>query len=85
MEGQKKKVKAKGKEKAADRGTIPIPARADDEDLELSDEDMDMLEEYGGAVSFLSHLDEKGITKYVQEHVDIHMIVTQFETGARKR
>ena len=31
----------------------------------MSDEDLDMLDEYGGAISFLSRLDEKGISKCV--------------------
>ncbi|KAJ7273676.1 nucleolar complex-associated protein-domain-containing protein [Mycena haematopus] len=50
------KPKEKGKEKFADRGTIPIPSHADEEDLELSDQDLEVLEEYGGAASFLNSL-----------------------------
>lgn len=63
QEGAKKKAKAKGKDKAADRGIIPIPAAREGDDVDLSDEDLDMLEEYGDAVSFLGHLDVKGIAK----------------------
>ncbi len=62
FEGAKKKPKAKGKDKAADRGIIPIPAVIE-EDVELSDEDLDLLEEYGNAASFLNRLDEKGIAR----------------------
>ncbi|KAL6300168.1 nucleolar complex-associated protein-domain-containing protein [Sparassis latifolia] len=61
------KAKGKGKEKAMDRGIIPIPVLGNDEDMELSDEDVDMLEEYGSAVAFLDRLDEKGITRSKKE------------------
>ncbi|EPT05997.1 hypothetical protein FOMPIDRAFT_1026864 [Fomitopsis schrenkii] len=59
------KPKAKGKEKAADRETIPIPAF--DDDADLSDEDLDALEEFGDAIGFLSKLDEKGIARSKKE------------------
>ncbi|KAJ3546953.1 hypothetical protein NM688_g5457 [Phlebia brevispora] len=59
-----KTSKAKGKEKAADRGFVPIPVR-DDEEFELSDGDMQLFEEYGEAASFLNKLDEKGIARQV--------------------
>ncbi|KAJ6502583.1 nucleolar complex-associated protein-domain-containing protein [Mycena sanguinolenta] len=61
------KPKEKGKEKAADRGTIPIPAYADEEDLELSDQDLEVLEEYGGAASFLNSLDQTAISRSKKE------------------
>ncbi|KAJ7343520.1 nucleolar complex-associated protein-domain-containing protein [Mycena albidolilacea] len=61
------KPKEKGKEKAADRGTIPIPSYADDEELELSDQDLDVLEEYGGATSFLNSLDQTAISRSKKE------------------
>ncbi|KAF7363412.1 Nucleolar complex-associated protein 3 [Mycena sanguinolenta] len=61
------KPKEKGKEKAADRGTIPIPSYADDEDLELSDQDLEVLEEYGGAASFLNSLDQTAISRSKKE------------------
>ena len=57
------KPKAKGKEKAADRATIPIPTY--DDDVELSDEDLEAFEEFGDAIGFLSKLDEKGIARCV--------------------
>lgn len=61
---QKKTPKAKGKEKAADRGFIPIPQRQDDDnDSELSEEDLELLEEFGQAAGFLTRLDEKGISR----------------------
>lgn len=56
-------TKGKGKEKAADREIIPIPAN--DDDVELSEEDLDLLEEYGDAVGFLGKLDRKGIAMCV--------------------
>ncbi|KAH9951376.1 nucleolar complex-associated protein 3 [Amylocystis lapponica] len=76
--GRKKKAavkaKVKGKEKAADRPTIPIPNQVDDEDVELSDEDLDMLEEYGDAVSFLGRLDQKGIARSKKETERLHRL-----------
>lgn len=59
----KPKAKAKGKEKAADRGTIPVPTV--DDDVDLSDVDLEAFEEFGDAIGFLSKLDEKGITRCV--------------------
>ncbi|KAH9854145.1 nucleolar complex-associated protein 3 [Lenzites betulinus] len=66
-DGKPAKAKAKGKERAFDQPTIPIPTRADEEDVELSDDDLGMLDEYGGAVSFLKTLDEKGIARSKKE------------------
>ena len=57
------KPKGKGKEKAADRATIPIPTH--DDDVDLSDEDLEAFEEFGDAIGFLSKLDEKGIARCV--------------------
>ncbi|KIP09121.1 hypothetical protein PHLGIDRAFT_116684 [Phlebiopsis gigantea 11061_1 CR5-6] len=84
-EGAKKNVKAKGKEKekAADRGVIPIPVRGDGDEVELSDDDMDMLEEYGGAVSFLSRLDEKGIAKSKKEIERLHRMHKPVRTAVK--
>ncbi|KAJ7285869.1 nucleolar complex-associated protein-domain-containing protein [Mycena rebaudengoi] len=52
------KPKEKGKEKFADRGTIPVPSFEQDDELDLSDQDLEVLEEYGGAASFLNSLDQ---------------------------
>lgn len=62
---QLSKTKAKGKERASDRPTIAIPNQGAEDDVELSDEDLDLLEEYGGAASFLRTLDQKGIARCV--------------------
>ncbi|KAI0695905.1 nucleolar complex-associated protein-domain-containing protein [Cytidiella melzeri] len=70
-EPDKKKAKAKGKQRAADRGTIPIPISNHD-DVDLSDEDMDVLEEFGDAAAFLSTLDEKGIARSKKETERLH-------------
>jgi len=51
------------KEKAADRGTIPIPS-ANDDNVDVSDQDLDVLAEFGGAVNFLHKLDHNGIMRY---------------------
>ncbi|KAI0093628.1 nucleolar complex-associated protein 3 [Irpex rosettiformis] len=68
-----KKSKAKGKQKAADRGVIPIPA-LDDDGVELSDDDMDMLEEFGSGAAFLTALDEKGIARSKKETERLHRL-----------
>jgi len=51
------------KDKLADRGFIPIPNLNDDLDVEVSDQDMGLISEFGGAVSFLNKLDNKGIMR----------------------
>ncbi|TBU65922.1 nucleolar complex-associated protein 3 [Dichomitus squalens] len=68
------KTKTKGKERAFDRPTIPIPNSGGEEDVELSEDDVDMLEEYGGAVSFLRSLDEKGIARSKKETERLHQL-----------
>ncbi|RPD66048.1 nucleolar complex-associated protein 3 [Lentinus tigrinus ALCF2SS1-7] len=66
-DGKASKSKTKGKEKASDRATIPIPNQRDEDDVELSEDDLGMLDEYGGAVSFLRTLDQKGIARSKKE------------------
>ncbi|KAF5380844.1 hypothetical protein D9615_003924 [Tricholomella constricta] len=68
------KPKEKGKEKAANRGIIPIPVLDDQEDLELSEQDLDVFEEYGGAASFLNALDHKGISRSKKETERLHLL-----------
>ncbi|KAJ7156004.1 nucleolar complex-associated protein-domain-containing protein [Mycena crocata] len=68
------KPKEKGKEKAADRGTIPIPTYENDDELELSDQDLEVLEEYGGAASFLNALDQTGISRSKKETERLHRL-----------
>lgn len=51
------------KDKAADRGTIPIPS-ADDDNVDVSDQDLAVLAEFGEAVNFLNKLDRNGIMRY---------------------
>nr|VWO98758.1 Tubulin beta chain (Beta-tubulin) [Ganoderma boninense] len=67
-------AKSKGKEKAFHRATIPIPNQTNEDDLDLSDDDMGMLDEYGGAVSFLRSLDEKGIARSKKETERLHQL-----------
>ncbi|THH32116.1 hypothetical protein EUX98_g2063 [Antrodiella citrinella] len=70
---KKKKSVAEGKEKAADRGFIPIPTNdVEDEGSEVGDEDMAFLEEYGGAAGFLGKLDAKGISRSKKETDRLH-------------
>ena len=53
------------KEKAADRVTIPIPNVNDNEDVLLSDQDLDLLGDFGEAAGFLAKLDRTGIMRSV--------------------
>ncbi|KAH9946186.1 nucleolar complex-associated protein 3 [Epithele typhae] len=65
---------AKGKERASDRTTIPIPNAEDEGDVELSDDDAGLLEEYGTAASFLQSLDRKGIARSKKETERLHQL-----------
>ena len=62
---QTKNSKEGKKEKAADRTTIPIPNVDVDEDVLLSDQDLDLLSDFGEAAGFLSKLDRTGIMRFV--------------------
>ncbi|KAI0670464.1 nucleolar complex-associated protein 3 [Trametes maxima] len=66
-DGKSSKAKAKGKERASDKPTIAIPTQGVEDDVDLSDDDLELLEEYGTAVSFLKTLDEKGIARSKKE------------------
>jgi nucleolar complex protein 3 len=59
------KPSVKGKERASDKKTIPIPTRSEDSenDSELSEQDLGFLEEYGGSAVFLNKLDQNGISR----------------------
>ena len=61
--GTSKHPTTKGKEKASDKPTILIPTGLDD--APLSDQDINLLEEYGEAAGFLNSLDHKGIARCV--------------------
>lgn len=63
--GASKRPTAKGKERASDKPTIPIPTGSDGDDGPLSDQDLNLLEEYGGSVGFLGNLDHNGIARCV--------------------
>ncbi|KAJ7046747.1 nucleolar complex-associated protein-domain-containing protein [Mycena alexandri] len=78
------KPKDKGKEKAADRGTIPIPSYDSDGELDLSDQDLEVLEEYGGAASFLNALDQKGISRSKKETERLHRMNKPAKKPAEK-
>ncbi|KAF8959052.1 nucleolar complex-associated protein-domain-containing protein [Flammula alnicola] len=67
----KGKDKEPKKEKLADRGKIPIPD-FDDVDVEVSDQDIAVLEEFGGAASFLNRLDRNGIMQSKKEMQRLH-------------
>ena len=63
--GTSKHPAAKGKERASDKPTIPIPTGLDGDDVPLSDQDLNLLDEYGEAIGFLDSLDHKGIARCV--------------------
>jgi hypothetical protein len=56
-------VDSKSKEKVAHRKTIPIPA-ADQDNEDLSDQDLDIIGTYGDGITFLQNLDHIGIARY---------------------
>ncbi|KAF9532946.1 nucleolar complex-associated protein-domain-containing protein [Crepidotus variabilis] len=73
--GKQASSKGKGskKEKAADRGVIPIPNLHYDEDaLDLSDQDMEFLTEFGKGTTFLTGLDHKGLMRSKKETQRLH-------------
>lgn len=54
----------KGKEKAFNRETIPIPVNEEENgEVELSDQDLQLFEEHGPAANFLTTMDKKAITR----------------------
>lgn len=57
-------AKPKGKEKTFNREIIPIPANADDDNVDLSDQDLELLEEHGSAANFLTTLDKSALARY---------------------
>lgn len=63
--GTSERSNTKGKERASDKPTVTIPNSLDDDDAPLSDQDLNLLEEYGQAAGFLDSLDHKGIARYV--------------------
>ncbi|KAI0046095.1 nucleolar complex-associated protein 3 [Auriscalpium vulgare] len=65
---------AKGKDHAYDRGTIPIPQQDSEEEFGLNEEDVDLVDEYGGAAAFLKALDEKGISRSKREQDRLHRL-----------
>ncbi|CAL1704830.1 unnamed protein product [Somion occarium] len=69
-----KKAKGKGKEKAIDKSFIPIPSTHDDDEVNLSDQDLEFFEEFSGGARFLTSLDEKGIAKSKKEITRLHQL-----------
>jgi hypothetical protein len=53
----------RGKVKAADRGIIPLPSLDNTNEIELSDEDLEVFKAYGGAATFLDHLDQTEVAR----------------------
>ncbi|KAF9480132.1 NOC3p-domain-containing protein [Pholiota conissans] len=68
----KDKEKEPKRERLADSGKIPIPNIQED-DVELSDQDLEFFEEFGGsAVGFLNKLDRNGIMRSKKETLRLH-------------
>ncbi|KAG6879515.1 hypothetical protein C0992_001848 [Termitomyces sp. T32_za158] len=53
---------------------IPIPDGDNEDEINLSDQDMEVFKEYGGAVSFLTSLDKKGIARSKKETERLHRL-----------
>ncbi|CAE6517704.1 unnamed protein product [Rhizoctonia solani] len=69
-----KKSKAKGKERAFERATIPIPeAGSDEEDQDIEEEGLDYFRD-GGNIQFLASLDKKGIARSKKETERLHKL-----------
>ena len=52
--------------KASERKTVPLPPTAnDDSDGDVSEEDLELLDNYGQAATFLTSLDAKAISRCV--------------------
>jgi hypothetical protein len=81
--GTSKHPTAKGKERASEKPTIQLPTYFNDDDMPLSDQDLNLLDEYGEAAGFLDTLDHKGIARCVNPQ----LLDTRFKTlvGARRR
>lgn len=62
--GTSKHPTTKGKERASDKPTIQIPTRFNDGDVPLSDQDRNLLEEYGETAGFLNTLDYQSIARW---------------------
>ncbi|KAL1744529.1 nucleolar complex-associated protein-domain-containing protein [Schizophyllum fasciatum] len=70
---QKGKEKAPKKVKASERKTVPLPPTADDDsDGDVSEEDLELLDDYGQAASFLTALDPKAISRSKSETQRLH-------------
>ncbi|KAF8654101.1 hypothetical protein AX16_003634 [Volvariella volvacea WC 439] len=62
----------KGKKQASEKTIIDIPFK--DEDVELSDEDLQMISEFGGALSFLEDLNQRDISRSKKEIERLHSL-----------
>ncbi|KAF5391290.1 hypothetical protein D9757_001920 [Collybiopsis confluens] len=61
---QPSKASKATKKKTSIKETIDIPeVRVEEDDVDLSDQDLELLDAYGGAVNFLNSLDRKGISR----------------------
>lgn len=79
----KEKEKEPKRERLADSGKIPIPHLQDD-NVELSDQDMEMLEEFGGGASFLNKLDRNGIMRCERYSMSFASLLIR-HAGVRKK
>ncbi|KAF8744222.1 Nucleolar complex-associated protein 3, partial [Rhizoctonia solani] len=69
-----KKTKAKGKERAFERPTIPIPeAESDDDNQSLEEEGLEYFHQ-GGNIQFLASLDKKAIARSKKETQRLHKL-----------
>ena len=66
-QAKSQKAKGKGKEHAYQRDFIPIPQARDqnEDDSDISEQDIEDLRGVGSAGIFLQELDEKALSRYV--------------------
>ena len=66
--------------KASERKTVPLPPTAnDDSDGDVSEEDLELLDNYGQAVTFLTSLDAKAISRCVSQFCILLLLTSSQE------
>lgn len=63
MSGKASTKPSKGKQRAYERTTIPLPDLSSEDEKDISDQDIQFFEENPMAGDFLDELDRKGIAR----------------------
>ncbi|KZT26233.1 nucleolar complex-associated protein 3 [Neolentinus lepideus HHB14362 ss-1] len=72
--GGEKVKKSKGKERAYERDEVAIPGTLNDDDLEISDEDLEFFDEYTDGTKFLGSLDPKALSRSKKVTERLHRV-----------